>query len=459
MHFRLRCRFYVYVLACCLLTGPVLRAENGATRDTVSSTASEPGDWPRWRGPRFDGISTETDWSHDWPESGPPQLWTAEVGIGFSSFSVADGKLYTMGSVEIESFEVEEAAAASDSAESDPDNVKGKKRKRSPPREDIIWQLDATKGDVLWKHTYPAKLINRLHEGGPAATPTIHDGLGYTVSKEGHFVCFDIENGEPQWTKDLAVELGVKMPNWGFSGSALIVEELVIVEAGRTAAFDRTTGAPVWQTDAFRPGYSSPVKFTHPESGKTLVASLNNDFLLIVNAHNGHEVARAPFKTSHPTNSCTPIITGDTLFLSSGYNRGCTLLQLKDGELARIYDNRNMRNHMNSCVLHEGSLFGFDGNTHSRRNGTIRCIDHATGELRWKERGYGIGSLLLAGERIIALSDEGELLVLKPTPEKFELLASCQVIQGKCWTPPVLCEGLLYVRNATGKLICIDLRK
>ena len=270
-------------------------------------------------------------------------------------------------------------------------------------------------------------------------------------------MCFDLASGDPLWVKELASELGVEMPTWGFSGSALIFEDLVILEAGRTVAFNRLTGELVWQTEKFRAAYTSPIAFRHPQTEEMLIASLNNDVLLILRAKDGSEIARAPFVTPHSTNACTPIVQGDTIFLSSGYNRGCTLFRLAGEELELIYDNRNMRNHMNSCVLHNGYLYGIDGNSHSRRNAMIKCISHETGEIQWKHRGYGVGSLLLAGERIIALSDEGELLVLRPTPEKFELLANAKVIDGKCWTVPVLCNNKLYIRNAAGRLICLDL--
>ena len=406
---------------------------------TSSSSVSKRTDWPRWRGIAFDGISIETDWSCEWPESGPAQVWERSIGIGFSSFAVRGQRLYTMGSVIDDS---EEASAEEDTSE----------------RVDVIWCLDALSGEVIWTLKYPADLVDVEHEGGPSATPTIYDNRGYTVSKQGHFVCFDAETGNALWTHSLTKLLGVEMPMWGFSGSPLIVNDLVIFEAGRTVAFNRQTGELVWQTESFNPAYSSPVCFPHPETGSPVVASLNNDVLLTLDAASGKEIARSPFETVYPTNSCTPIIHRNTIFLSSGYNRGCTLLRFTGTALDPVYDNRNMRNQFNSCVLKDGYLYGFDGNSHSRRTATIRCIEHRTGEIKWIQRGYGVGSLILAGDRFIALSDQGEMLIFKANPTEFELLASAKIIDGKCWTPPVLCNGLLYVRNAAGRLVCLDLR-
>jgi outer membrane protein assembly factor BamB len=396
-------------------------------------------DWPRWRGARFDGVTQETNWSHDWDNDGPPKAWEQPIGIGFSSVAIQDGRLYTMGSIARE--------AGKDAGE-----------EATRTRDDVIWCINSLSGEVIWTHEYPAELVDVLHEGGPSATPTLDKDRGYTISKQGLFLCFDIETGSIHWQHQLTELLDVEMPMWGFAGSALVVGNLVIVEAGRTVAFDRLTGEIEWQTEVFKPAYSSPVQFEHPLTGEALVASLNNEVLLVLEAQTGAEIARRAFTTSHPTNACTPIVHKDTIFLSSGYNRGCTLLRLSNGNLERVYDNRNMRNHMNSCVLHGGYLYGIDGNSHSRRSATIRCIDWDAGELRWKERGYGVGSLLLAGDRFIALSDEGELLVFEPNPDAFMLLARAQVLDGKCWTPPVLCNGLLYLRNADGRLICLDLR-
>ena len=414
---------------------------HGASPESPSceSSVSQSKDWPRWRGIACDGISTEIDWSCEWPASGPVRVWERAIGIGFSSVAVRGKRLYTMGSIADDREDTPAQPNASD-------------------RKDVIWCLDARSGEVIWTHKYAAELVDIEHEGGPSATPTIHGNRGYTVSKQGHFVCFDAETGAALWTHDLTELLGVEMPTWGFSGSPLIVNDLVVLEAGKTVAFDRRTGEIAWQTEKFRPAYSSPVCFPHPDTGEPVVASLNNDVLLALDATTGKEVARAAFETVYPTNSCTPIIKRDTIFLSSGYNRGCTLLRLKGSTLDPIYDNRNMRNQFNSCVLKDGYLYGFDGNSHGRRTATIRCIVHQTGEIMWRQRGYGVGSLMLAGNRIIALSDQGELLVLKANPTEFELLASASIIDGKCWTPPVLCKGLLYVRNAAGRLVCLDLR-
>jgi hypothetical protein len=146
------------------------------------------------------------------------------------------------------------------------------------------------------------------------------------------------------------------------------------------------------------------------------------------------------------------------VFISSGYSHGCALLQLSGGKLRKIYENRSMRNHMATCVLYDGMLLGFDGNSHSRRTVNLVGMDHRTGEVRFKHGGLGCGTLLVSDCKVIALGDEGELQISEITPQGLREISRAQVLDGRCWTVPVLCQGRLYCRNAAGDVICLDLR-
>lgn len=425
---------------------------SGPTAGGGPTGGSEPSccDWPNWRGPRHDGISRETDWNSDrWnfgvansggakpgdsnagegrsgeeSAGGLRVLWSQSVGVGFSSVSVAAGSCYTMG---------------------------------HEGELDFVWRLNAADGQVVWKHSYPCALVDNLHEGGPAATPTIDDGRVYTVSKEGHFLCLDVRDGSPLWTVEFQKQFDVKMPEWGFSCSPLIVDDLVIVDAGCLAAFDKKSGVLVWKTADYRPGYGSATPWT--VDGQRLVTALNNDALLVARVADGSEVAQFPWQTDFATSACTPIATGDLVFISTGYNRGCALLKLAMGKLEPVYENKHMRNHMNSCVLRDGFLYGFDGNSHNRRTVNLVCMELANGAVRWKKKGLGCGSLLLAGDRLLILGDEGELLTAPASPDGFEPLAKCRPLGGRCWTVPTLSHGRIYCRNAAGDLKCLDARR
>jgi len=114
-----------------------------------------------------------------------------------------------------------------------------------------------------------------------------------------------------------------------------------------------------------------------------------------------------------------------------------------------VWESRKMRNHMNSTVLHDGFLYGFDENT-------LRCLEFATGNEKWSQRGLGKGSLIMAGGRLVALSEKGELVVAPASPDGFAPTARARVLTGKCWTQPAFADGRIYARNAAGVLVCVD---
>lgn len=400
-------------------------ADRNASTTRGRTAAVEGGhDWPVWRGPNGDGASQETNWSADWGADGPPQFWRASVGTGFSSMSVARGRVYTMGHRD---------------------------------GNDTVYCFDAARGEEVWTHSYPCQLVDNLHEGGPACTPTVDGDRVYTVSKEGHFFCLSAKDGSVLWSKQLQALLGVNMPEWGFSCSPLVVGDKVVLEVGRTCAFDKESGELVWQTEKFRPGYGSPTLF-QPEGSEPLVTVLSNDFLLVVKLASGEEVDRLKWETSFATSASTPLAKDNTLFISTGYGKGCLLAELKDGQLTKVYENNKIRSHMANCVLVDGVLYGIDGQSHLPSQCRLVALGHATGEVHWSERGFGCGTVLAAGDRLLILTDDGDLASAKASKGGYEPISRGKVLEGKCWTVPVLAHGRLYCRNAAGQLVCLDLR-
>ena len=153
-------------------------------------------------------------------------------------------------------------------------------------------------------------------------------------------------------------------------------------------------------------------------------------------------------------------ITGrsiERLFISSGYNRGCALLKLGDGDPTVVWTNKDMQNQFSSSVLIDGHLYGVDGDTTSKR--TLKCMEMRTGDVKWMIEGLGSASLMAAGDQLIILSEQGELIVGTASPKSFQAIARAQVLTGKCWTVPVLANGRIYCRNADGDLVCLDVRE
>jgi hypothetical protein len=319
------CSLFIASVACVPLHQPPRQA------------SAEEAAWLRWSGPHGDFVSAETGWSSDWPDDGLKQVWKAEIGIGFSSVTIADGLLYTMGRA---------------------------------GEEDAVYCLDADTGEEKWSYKYAAPLFDNLHEGGPGATPTIDGQRVYTLSRDGKLFCFDRINGKLVWSASVNETVGIAAPEWGFTTSPLIVGEKLLIEAGCIVAFDKTDGKEIWQTQTERrPGYGSPVVFEH--QGEQLVTSLSNDALQVVKLADGEEIASYPWETSFATSSSTPIVSGDKIFISTGYGKGCVLLQLSGGELTKVYDNKDLANHMNNCVLRDGFLYGIHGNAHNARLCTL----------------------------------------------------------------------------------------
>jgi len=171
--------------------------------------------------------------------------------------------------------------------------------------------------------------------------------------------------------------------------------------------------------------------------------------VVALTAKDGKELWRFPWKTQYDVNAADPILSGNQVFISSGYNRGGGVFDVNSKPPKTVWENKNMRNHMNSCVLWQGHLYGVD-------EGQLRCLVFATGEVKWTDRVSGKGSLMLADGKLIVLSEKGELLVVEPSPAGFKPMARAHVLGGKCWTAPVLANGKIYCRNATGAVVCVD---
>lgn len=386
-----------------------------------SSTISAE-DWPQWRGPNRNGISNEKQWSSTWPADGPKQLWRTSVGTGYSSVAVSNGRVYTVGNKD---------------------------------KTDTIYCLNAVTGAEIWKHSYPCVADGAGHPG-PASTPTVDGEFVYTLSREGHLFCLDASSGKPIWSKHIVNDFSIKYPEWGYATSPLILDNMIIMDAGAALAVDKSNGNLIWKTRDYGEswgikehggGYSSPYAFNL--NGKQLLAVFNSSGLVNLDPGSGRELMLHPWKTAYNINGATPIVSDNRIFISSGYNVGCALLEISEDGLTTIWQNRNMRNRFASSVLWEGHLYGVDDNR-------LRCLDWKTGDLKWTQRGLGEGSLMLAGDKLIIMGDKGDLAIAEASPDSYKELARARVLSGLCWTVPVLSGGKIYCRNHEGELLCLD---
>lgn len=380
------------------------------------STGAFAADWPQWRGPERNGISEEQCQS-DWPEEGPKVLWRKSLGVGCSSVSTRDGKLYTMGNT---------------------DDV------------ETVYCFDAVTGDSVWEFKYDCITDAKQFEGGPGATPALDGDYVYTFSRQGDLHCLNALTGEPVWSKNVQSEFGAKKPTWGFAGSAFIYGDLVVMNADAIIALDKSSGEMVWKTEPVGASYSTPSVATI--EGKEYLATFVAPGLVLYDSETGEEFTRYSWKTRYDVNAATPIVTDNEIFISSGYNAGCALVSITDGTTEAVWTNKNIRNHFNSSVFYKDHYYGFD-------EVTLVCLDKATGEPKWKEKGLGKASLMLAGDKLVILSERGDAVIAKATSEGYQELARTHVLDNRCWVVPVLSNGLLYCKDNDGEMACLDLRK
>ncbi|MEO0446671.1 MAG: PQQ-binding-like beta-propeller repeat protein [Verrucomicrobiota bacterium] len=377
-------------------------------------------DWPRWLGTEGTGRTTETEWR---PEVDSIR-WQTEIGVGFSSAAVVGDRVVVSGYV----------------AEAE-----------------VIWCLSAEDGLVLWSLRYAAPLLPNLHEGGPASTALIDAGKVYALGKAGHLHCLGLEEGNVLWSVNLREMSGLRTPpQWGYAGSPILVDDKLIVESSETWALDPEDGSVIWKSEPYKPAYGTPAPLRL--GAKTFLATLKTDGLVILDAADGRSKALTVWRTSFQTNANTPIVVGDQLFLSTGYGRGCGLFRFTGGELVPLYEGKTMSNHMNNSILVDGYLYGFDGTAHRGAPAEMTCIEWATGETQWRQGGLGCGSLLEGNGHLVILTETGDLVFAKTSPDGYEEVSRTSILSGRCWTMPTFANGVVYARNAAGRMVGVTLK-
>jgi outer membrane protein assembly factor BamB len=377
-------------------------------------------DWHQFRGPLRDGKSSETGLVREFPPMGPKELFRVPIGAGFSSVSVVSDRLYTMDS----EGETEHALA-----------------------------LDAATGRTLWR--VPVGPIFRDVNGdGPRSTPTVDSDLVFVLGSRGRLAALRVATGETVWEISLTESFEGELPTWAFSTAPLVDGDRLIVEAGGSgsravAALDKNTGAVVWTSQEGHIAYSSPIP-VELHGAKQYLFLLQEK--LVALDPDGRELWSVPFAPQLDIKPASPVfVAPDLVLVSASYDVGAKMVRVTANGPEELWTGRQMRSHFNSGVALDGRVYGFD-------TATLRCLDAATGESCWAKRGLGKGSLLYADGMFLVLSERGLLVLIEATPEAYRELASHQVLEGRCWTPPSLSEGRLYLRNHT-ELVALDLRR
>lgn len=401
-------------------------------------------DWPQWRGPQRDGIWRETGVVDSIPESGLPVTWRARVLNGWSGPAVAVGRVFI----------------------TDHDL-------KSNPEVERVLCFDEKTGQQLWVHKYPCPYGNMEYGNGPRATPTVHEGLVYTLGTMGHLVCLDAATGALVWNKDPVRDLNVKMPRYGVSAAPLIEGDVVIITAGArpngtAMAFDRKTGAERWRALADRPAYSSPIVLDM--AGKRQVIVWTGDNVNSLDPVTGGLLWQVPYKAKFdPAQAtATPVVYKDKLFCLAAWNRGSLMLQL-DRDKAGASD--FWRTDSNPTASTSTPVFQDEKHIYTIvGDGALCCLDPATGNEIWRTRQatserFGMAHVVSNGDRTFLLNQQGHLILARLTPEGYyeagrmplvEPTAGYRPAGAVCWAHPAFANKHVFARNDR-ELVCVSL--
>lgn len=381
----------------------------------VTVAGSSLADWPQWRGTERDGISREGGWLKE--GATVRTVWEASVGAGYSCPVIQGGNLYTAGNRD---------------------------------NSDTVVCLDAAKGSVRWQRSYPCRGGSYP---GPRATPILDGKRVYMMSRDGRVLAMDADTGAVEWQRELASDPGCVPPQWGFASSPLVLGKALMLNAGsHGVALDKVTGRTLWASGKDGAGYASVVAFKR--AGKELLLVFAAKALVAVDPATGAARWSLPWQTSYDVNAADPVAWGDKVLITSGYNRGGALLQITDQGPKTLWENQTIASHFGSPVLWEGHIYATKGNT---GGGQVCCVDPATGNALWTRKEAGFCSMALADGKLVMINERGTLMVADAVHDGYRERLNAKVLDGTCWTMPVVSGGLVYVRNDKGRLLALDL--
>lgn len=404
------------------------------------------GDWPGWRGPERDGHSPDTGLLSSWPEDGPPLAWRAAgFGGGFSSLAVVGEHIFTMGDL------------------GDAQYVIAAKREGG----EILWK---TRVAPAWKDRYL----------GPRSTPTVDGDRLYVVTTEGDVVCLKSATGEVAWKRSLPDDFGGRMMRyggtheWKFSESPLVDGKHVIVTPGvpdaALVALDKMTGKEIWRTAMPKlgekgddgAGYSSVV-VSHAAGVRQYVQFVGRG-VIGVDTDGGKFLWGYNRIANQTANIATPLIAGDFVFVSSGYDTGSVLLRLKKDETRVSVDEvyflepKVLQNHHGGLILHDGYVY--TGTGHNK--GFPIAVEMKSGKVAWgpqRTEGKDSSALVYADGRLYFRFQDGLMVLAEATSEGYREHGSFMIpdVKVQSWTQPVIIDGMMYLREQDN-LFCYDLR-
>lgn len=386
---------------------------------------AQPEDWPGFRGLERDGRRPGVRIATDWQQSQPRELWHKRVGPGWGSFAVVGNRLFT--------------------------------QEQRGDNESVVC-YDADTGNEIWEHADPERFYEAVGGPGPRGTPTFHEGRLYTLGATGRLNCLDPVSGKCNWTRDIVADSKAKTQQWGFTASPVVANGIVTVYAGgpdgkSVLGYKAADGTLAWSAGSGTSSYSS----THLArlGGVPQILMATNTGLTAFDSESGrvlwiHEPPEVKGARANGAPIVQPTILNDSEVLFGTGDGGTWRIKVeKQGDAwstKQVWESKAIKPYFNDMVVHKGFIYGFDGAS------TIffTCIDLATGKLKWRERGYGGGQVLLLPDQdlLLVLTEKNEVALLKANPEKREELCKLPMLKGiKSWSHPVVARGKLFIRN------------
>ncbi|HVQ13091.1 MAG TPA: PQQ-binding-like beta-propeller repeat protein [Vicinamibacterales bacterium] len=399
--------------------------EPAAVAKPAVAASTGPAYWTDFRGPNRDGEYREVPVLADWPSGGLTPLWKQPVGGGYASFVVARGRAFT----------IEQRGA-----------------------QEVVAAYDVPTGRELWTNSWAAEFRESMGGDGPRATPTWSDGKVYALGATGELRALDDASGKVIWRTNILSDSDARNLDWGMAAAPLVVDDTVIVLPGGAdghsiVGYDRATGKQAWSALGDKQAYCSPMLVTLKGVRQLLVVSATRMVGLVPGS--GKVLWEYPFATYNGINAAQPVIIGDNrVFVSASYGAGSAMIELSGSgdhfSVREVWRNNRMKNRFSGSVLRDGVIYGLD-------EGILAAIDAETGELKWKGGRYGYGQVVLAGENLIVLTEDGDLALVRANPERHEEISRFAVLAGKTWNVPAIAGGYLLVRNLA-EMAAFDLR-
>jgi outer membrane protein assembly factor BamB len=381
--------------------------------------------WTDFRGPKRDGSYQEVPVLADWPAGGLTPLWKQPVGGGYASFVVARGRAFT----------IEQRGS-----------------------QEVVAAYDVPTGRELWTNTWGAEFRESMGGDGPRATPTWSDGRVYALGATGELRALDDASGKMLWRTNILTDTAARNLDWGMAAAPLVVDNTVVVLPGgdngqSIVGYDCRTGKRVWSALSDKQAYASPMLVTLNGVRQLLVVSATRMMGIIPG--DGRVLWDYPFATYNGINAAQPLVIGDNrVFVSASYGAGAAMIELsREGDrfsVREVWRNNRMKNRFSGSVLRNGVIYGLD-------EGILGAMDAETGDLKWKAGRYGYGQILLAGDNLIVLTEDGDLALVRAIPDRHEEITRFPVLEGKTWNVPALSGGYLLVRNLA-EMAVFDLR-